>query len=745
MADQEKTTLFAETNFRNQRTRFGIKRKDRTKHTYIIGKTGMGKTTLLENMAIQDIQSGEGIGIIDPHGEFAEKMLDFVPKERINDVVYFNPADLDYPIGFNPLQQVSTDQRHVVSSGLLGVFKKIFGVEVFSARMEYFLANSIFAHLELPDSTLLGVNRIFGDKEYRKKIVSGIQDPIVRSFWENEFAKMPEQFMREAVAAIQNKVGQFSGNPLIRNIVGQTDTAMDLREIMDKKKILIMNLSKGKVGEENSRLLGAMLVTKIYLTAMSRVDIKKEEDRPDFYLYVDEFQNFATDSFASILSEARKYRLNLTLAHQYMAQMDEMVQDAVIGNVGTMITFRVGGDDAEILEKEFGPEFMTSDLVNLGFAQIYLKLMIDGIASRPFSAETLPPFPKPEESHKDEIVEVSRKRYGTPKKTVEEKIRKWSGFFTESEKADAIAKGEWVEPVKESSFAKASEDEGGRASRRPQRKLYEAKCAVDGETVMVPFEPDPRRPVYCEKHLEAIRSGELKMPTRREMQRKDMGQRERIFEPRNESGYRRQESRNYGEPRDYGVNRRQEREVAERKSRENRFQSEETKRPPMRQDVNPPAPSRGIEPRKKDLETSFIPMTRSQNIREDGGVKNNEPHGFGSRAAVELNRTPFQPRAYERGVGIETKSVVRTDNAEKPISLSALKPRAGEKREDNEKKELEKNKPEDHVRKGPNLEELRKILQESLADGKRIVPKSENRGQEFKNSGTLKPGDSIKF
>ena len=707
MADQEKTTLFAETNFRNQRTRFGIKRKDRTKHTYIIGKTGMGKTTLLENMAIQDIQSGEGIGIIDPHGEFAEKMLDFVPKERINDVVYFNPGDLDYPIGFNPLQQVSTDQRHVVSSGLLGVFKKIFGVEVFSARMEYFLANSIFAHLELSDSTLLGVNRIFGDKEYRKKIVSGIQDPIVKSFWENEFAKMPEQFMREAVAAIQNKVGQFSGNPLIRNIVGQTDTALNLREIMDKKKILIMNLSKGKVGEENSRLLGAMLVTKLYLTAMSRVDIKKEEDRPDFYLYVDEFQNFATDSFASILSEARKYRLNLTLAHQYMAQMDEMVQDAVIGNVGTMITFRVGGDDAEVLEKEFGPEFMVPDLVNLGFAQIYLKLMIDGIASRPFSAETLAPFPKPEESHKDEIIEISRKRYGTSKEIVEEKIRKWSGFFTESEKADAIAKGEWVEPVK------TEDTSDKRQATRPQRKLYEAKCAVDGETVMVPFEPDPRRPVYCEKHLEAIRSGELRQPPRREMPQREPQARgpETGFNQRNESVYRRQESRGNDIRREAMPMPRQERDNTERFSKERRFPSEERKAAPPRQTI-----------------------------------KNNEPQGSNPRAAVLQRRIPPEPRAdYERKVGIETKPVVRFGNSEKPISLSALAPRVNERREDEAKKEPEKNTHQDAVRKGPNLEELRKILQDSLADGKRIVPKIENKDLNKRSGGVLKPGDSIKF
>ena len=414
---------FAETNFRNEKKPFGIKRQDRTKHMYVIGKTGMGKTTLLENMAIQDILNGEGVGIVDPHGEFAEKMLSFVPEKRINDVLYFAPHDIDWPVAFNIMENVSPNQRYLIAHGLLGVFKKIWP-DVWSPRMEYILNNCILALLEYPNATLLGINRMLSDKSYRQEVISKINDPVVKAFWTDEFAKYPERYMTEAGAAIQNKVGQFISNPVIRNIIGQQKSSFDIRSIMDKKKIFIMNLSKGMIGEENSRLIGAMLITKIYLAAMSRVDIS-EKERSDFYLYVDEFQSFATESFKDILSEARKYRLNLILAHQYIAQMDETVRDAVFGNIGTLITFRVGAYDAETLEKEFAPEFYVQDLVNLGFASIYLKLMIDGIASRPFSAATLPPTIFRAESYVDEIVEKSRTKYATARGEVEEKILKW--------------------------------------------------------------------------------------------------------------------------------------------------------------------------------------------------------------------------------------------------------------------------------------------------------------------------------
>lgn len=490
--------FFAETNFRGQRKRFGIKAEDRRKHVYIIGKTGMGKSTLLENMTIQDIRSGRGVAVVDPHGEYAERILDFVPQGRMDDVIYFNPADTGHPVAFNIMEQVSEDQRHILASSLLGVFKKIFGPEVFSARMEYLLANAILALLEIPGTTLLGINRMFGEKEFRRSVVSRLVDPVIRGFWENEFAKYPEQFMREAVAAIQNKVGQFASNPLIRNVVGQVASSVDMRKVMDEEKILIINLAKGKIGEENSRLLGAMLVTKLYLTAMTRVDIP-EPQRRDFYLYVDEFQNFATESFANILSEARKYRLNLTVAHQYVFQMEEMVQHAIFGNVGTMVVFRVGGEDAELLEKEFTPEFVVQDLVGLGFKNIYIKLMIDGLTSRPFSAETLPPFTLPAESFREAIIKVSRERYGTPRAMVEEKIRRFTLGSVAAAEAGAGAASA-TPPLAPSAPRRAA---AGEAER--ERKLYEAKCAVDGKSILVPFQPDGKRPVYCEEHMHLIK------------------------------------------------------------------------------------------------------------------------------------------------------------------------------------------------------------------------------------------------
>ena len=417
-------TFFGKTSFRGQNKRFGIKIDDRRRHMYFVGKTGMGKTTILENMVISDILAGNGVAVVDPHGDFAEKILHYVPKERIKDVIYFNPADIDYPIAFNPLEQVTTEQRHLIASSIMGVFKKIWP-DVWSARMEYILNNALLTLLEFPDSTILGVMRLLSDKDYRKNLVDRMKDPVVKGFWVNEFARYAQKFETEATAAIQNKIGQFVANPLVRNILGQPRSAMNLREAMDKRKILIFNLSKGRMGEDNSSLLGAMVITKLQLAAMSRVDTP-ESERQDFYLYVDEFQNFATDSFANILSEARKYRLCLILAHQYIGQLihdlNTKVRDAVFGNVGTIVTFRIGAEDAEFLEKEFTPDFEAVDLVNLGKYNIYVKLMIDGVASRPFSANTLEPYEKPAESYAEDIIENTRKIYGTPREVVEKKI-----------------------------------------------------------------------------------------------------------------------------------------------------------------------------------------------------------------------------------------------------------------------------------------------------------------------------------
>lgn len=424
--DPEHITYFGETDYRNERTRFGIKARDRTRHMYVIGKSGVGKSTLLENMAIQDIQRGEGVAVLDPHGSFAEKMLDYVPAERIKDVVYFAPFDTENPISFNVLEDVGHDKRHLVASGLMSSFKKIW-VDAWSARMEYILNNILLALLEYPDATLLGVNRMLSDKVYRNKVVENLTDPSVKSFWTDEFAKYGERYMQEAGAAIQNKIGQFTANPLVRNIIGQTRSSFDIRKVMDEQKILIINLSKGRIGEQNTSLLGSMIITKIYLSAMSRAEVTANRmgALPNFYFYVDEFQSFANETFADILAEARKYKLALIIAHQYVAQMEEKVRDAVFGNVGTTVSFRVGPLDAELLEKVFSPQFMANDLINLGMVQVYLSLMINDIGSPPFSARTLPPLIRPTITFRNDVIEHSRSAYAHPKDKVEEDIQAW--------------------------------------------------------------------------------------------------------------------------------------------------------------------------------------------------------------------------------------------------------------------------------------------------------------------------------
>jgi hypothetical protein len=423
MDNPDRVTYFAATDSRGKRTPFGLKAKDRSRHMYVIGKTGMGKSTLLENMAIQDIRNGEGLAFIDPHGGTADKLLEYVPPERIKDVVYFAPFDLDQPVAFNVMEDVGYDKRHLVVSGLMATFKKIW-VDAWSARMEYILSNTLLALLEYPDATLLSVNRMYTDKGFRKKVVENIKDPVVKDFWTKEFANYGERYTQEATPAIQNKIGQFTSNPLIRNIIGQPKSSFDIRTLMDQKKILIINLSKGQVGETNMRLIGSMLTTRIFLGAMSRAELVGDDlnKLPPFYFYVDEFQNFANDTFAEILSEARKYHLNLIIAHQYVEQMEEQVRAAVFGNVGTTVAFRVGPFDAETLETVFSPEFMKEDLVNLTFAQIYLSLMIDGVGSRPFSAVTIPPIEPPARIYKKEVIEASRTQFGAKRVVIEEAI-----------------------------------------------------------------------------------------------------------------------------------------------------------------------------------------------------------------------------------------------------------------------------------------------------------------------------------
>ncbi|MES3005358.1 MAG: type IV secretion system DNA-binding domain-containing protein [Patescibacteria group bacterium] len=445
MNDDEKVTYFGETDARNKRVKFGIRAKDRSRHMYAIGKTGMGKSTLLENLAVQDIRDGNGLAFIDPHGKSADLLLEYIPKERINDVIYFAPFDMEYPVSFNVMEDVGAERRHLVSSGLMSAFKKIW-VDAWSARMEYILNNIMLALLEYPGSTLLGVNRMLADKDFRKKVVDNITDPSVKAFWVDEYAKYTDKFAAEAAPAIQNKVGQFVTNPLIRNIIGQPKSTFDIRKIMDEKKILIINLSKGRVGESNANLLGSMLITKIYLAAMSRAEMNEKELKAaaNFYLYVDEFQSFANESFADILSEARKYKLNLIIAHQYIEQMSDEVRAAVFGNVGTMCVFRVGAYDAEVLEKEFAPQFTAEDIVNLQQYQMYLKLMIDYVGSPPFSARGLGPAVKPEISYVKEIIAASRSTYSRPRSEIENDIVQWLQNSLEGAQisaAQAVARG----------------------------------------------------------------------------------------------------------------------------------------------------------------------------------------------------------------------------------------------------------------------------------------------------------------
>lgn len=423
--DDTLVTPIGETNYRTNRKPFGLKKEDRRRHMYIIGKTGMGKSTLLENMICSDIKSGKGVAVIDPHGDLAEKALTFVPANRFNDVILFDPSDTDFPIAFNMLENVNPEHRSLIASGLVGVFKKLYA-ESWGPRLEYILRNTILSLLEYPNSTMLGIMRILTDTEFRNKVINRITDPVVKSFWINEYNKMQEKQRTEAISPIQNKVGQFLSSSIIRNIVGQPVSSVNMRWAMDNHKIVIVNLSKGKIGEDNSALLGSMMITKFQLDAMSRADIP-EKERVDFYLFVDEFQNFATSAFATILSEARKYHLSLTIANQYINQMPEDVRDAVFGNVGSIASFQVGFDDADYLQSQFNEEVMPNDLLQLSRGSIYIKLLVDNMPTNTFSANTYPPIQVDDaETKRIKITKVSRERYGKNRAFVEEKIKKWA-------------------------------------------------------------------------------------------------------------------------------------------------------------------------------------------------------------------------------------------------------------------------------------------------------------------------------
>lgn len=383
------TTIFANTNFRNQPVTFGIKRSDRRAHLYILGKTGTGKSTLLESLMLDDLRKGFGFALLDPHGDLVKRIKARIPWSRRDDVIDFDVPDKNQPYGFNPLANVPVDKRPLACSGLIQVFKHLW-IDSWGPRLEYILRNSLLSLLDYPNANLSDILKLLSDKDFRKKVIPFIQNEQIKEFWIKEFDKYPERLRAEAVSPIQNKVGAFLSHPLLKKILTNPEKPLSLRKIMDEGKILLVNLAKGSIGEDTSNLLGSLLISRFDLAALSRAD-SPEEERPDYTLYLDEFHNFTTQSLVLMLSELRKYRLSLTLAHQYLTQLEPAIKDAILGNVGTIIIFRIGAQDAEVFAREFAPEFKITDFTNLPNYHIYLKMMIDGKISAPFSAVTLPP------------------------------------------------------------------------------------------------------------------------------------------------------------------------------------------------------------------------------------------------------------------------------------------------------------------------------------------------------------------
>ena len=401
---------------------FGISAPDQRQHLYIIGKTGSGKTTLLRNLIIQHISLGHGVGVIDPHGDLAEEILNHIPPKRADHLVYFNPGDLEFPIGLNVLANVAPDDRHLVASGIVGAFKGIWR-DSWGPRLEYILYNAVSALLDCRNATLLGVNRMLTDAKFRAKVIRQVKDPFIRAFWAEEYENYDERFQREAIAPIQNKIGQFLLNPVVRNILGQVKTKVSIPFIMDNERLFIANLSKGNLGHDKANLLGSLIVTQFQLAAMARSN-RPESERRDFYLFIDEFQNFSTDAFASILAEARKYRLCLTLSHQYIDQLPLSIRQAVFGNVGSLISFRVGHTDAEVMEKEFGNTFPANVIVDLERYEAVVKLLEDGANTEPFRAKTLPPLDN-RIGRKGRLIARSRERFATRRAKIEDKLNRW--------------------------------------------------------------------------------------------------------------------------------------------------------------------------------------------------------------------------------------------------------------------------------------------------------------------------------
>lgn len=443
-ADEADVSAFGTTNYHNNFVPFGIKRTDRRRHLYVVGKSGSGKSKLIELLVYNDIQEGKGIAILDPHGDLVDNILKYIPRERIEDVVLFDPADVDFPIGFNPLLQVDPAYKMQLTIGIIDIFKKLFGTN-WTDRLEHVLRYTLLALLDSPNTTILSILKMLTDKNYRQKIVARIQDNVVKSFWVSEFAAWSEKFDAEAITPLLNKVGQFVATNMIRNIIGQPEMYFDIRDIMDNKKILLMKISKGLLGEENASLIGSMVITKMYQAAMSRADIP-EEQREDFYFYVDEFQNFATDTFYEILSEARKYRLNLTIAHQYMGQLSNKIRQTVFGNVGSMISFRVGAEDATVLAEEYAPIFKERDIINLGVREFYTKMSVKGEIREAFSGRTMD-APEVKEDLSREIIEASRRKYCKPRVDVEEMLQRWDEAASAVPTDDMVVEEKFEEPI----------------------------------------------------------------------------------------------------------------------------------------------------------------------------------------------------------------------------------------------------------------------------------------------------------
>ncbi len=431
---------------------FGIKRVDRRRHLYIIGKSGVGKSKLQELMVRQDIAYGHGVCVIDPHGEFIDDILDFIPEDRIEDVCIIDPSDVQFPASFNPLANVDPTFKHQLTQGLIEVLEKQFGSN-WTPRLEHVFRFTTLALLDYPYATMRGMISMLTDRNYRQKVVEYIEDDMVKRFWAIEFADWSEKFDTDAIIPLVNKLGQFLSDPMLRNIFGQKENKIDIEKIMNDRKILLINLSKGKIGEENSSFFGAMFLTKIKQAGMARAKLDHSK-RYDFYLYVDEFQNVVTDTFENILSEARKYGLNLTVAHQYVGQLLPKVQQAVLGNVGSIISFRLGGDDAIKLKAEFAPVFDTKDLINLGVGEFYVKMTIDGESYDPFSAETLKVLPPTHPSYRDRVIEASRRKFSIPADTAKKLIAEEESTIIRSAQEKAAITGKKAE---ETSAPKAAE------------------------------------------------------------------------------------------------------------------------------------------------------------------------------------------------------------------------------------------------------------------------------------------------